>query len=183
MTDSVLSDELVAAAARNEPDALREVYLALSPAVLGYLRARGCTDPEAVTGDVFVALLPRLAKVVGGAAGLRTLAFSIAHARFVDEVRVRARRPAVVSYDAAVDVRVADSAETVAERRSTGGVLAVLDVLAPEQREVLVLRVVADLSVEQVATIMGRTQGAVKQLQRRALIAVRQALAERQVSP
>lgn len=180
MAPSGITDALVAAAARNEADALREVYLRLSPAVLGYLRARGCADPEALTGDVFVALLPKLAYVSGGAAGLRTLAFSIAHARAVDEVRARVRRPMVVSYDPAGDQRTVESAETVAERRSTEGVLDLLDLLPPDQREVLVLRVVADLSVEQVAGIMDRTQGAIKQLQRRALLAVRVALADRQ---
>jgi RNA polymerase sigma-70 factor (ECF subfamily) len=47
---------------------------------------------------------------------------------------------------------------------------------------VLILRVVADLSIDQIAEVMGRSSGAVKQLQRRGLIAVRQALAERRVS-
>jgi RNA polymerase sigma factor (sigma-70 family) len=178
-----VDDEVVDAAARGEPDALRRVYLGLAPSVLGYLRARGCADPEAVTGDVFVALLPRIPTLTGGAAGLRTLAFSIAHARMVDEIRARARRPAEISYDPSSDERVAESAERVAERRlAFGGVLDVLDVLPADQREVLALRVVADLSIEQVAAIMGRSGGAVKQLQRRALIAVRAALADRQVT-
>ena len=44
-----------------------------------------------------------------------------------------------------------------------------LEGLARDHREVLALRVVADLSIEQVAGIMGKSQGAIKQLQRRAL--------------
>ncbi|MEO9139446.1 MAG: sigma factor-like helix-turn-helix DNA-binding protein [Jatrophihabitans sp.] len=59
---------------------------------------------------------------------------------------------------------------------------AVLAVLPDDQREVLTLRVVADLSIEQIADVMGRSQGAVKQLQRRGMIALRKALAERQVT-
>jgi RNA polymerase sigma-70 factor (ECF subfamily) len=41
--------------------------------------------------------------------------------------------------------------------------------LSDEHQEVLALRVVADLSIEQVAGIMGKSEGAIKQLQRRAL--------------
>jgi RNA polymerase sigma-70 factor (ECF subfamily) len=46
--------------------------------------------------------------------------------------------------------------------------------LNPDYREVLALRVVADLSLEETAAIMGKSQGAVKQLQRRALSALRE---------
>jgi RNA polymerase sigma-70 factor, ECF subfamily len=47
---------------------------------------------------------------------------------------------------------------------------------------VLYLRIVADLPIEQVAQVIGRSAGAVKQLQRRALLALRAALAERRVT-
>jgi RNA polymerase sigma-70 factor (ECF subfamily) len=183
VTNSDLTDEVVRLAARGEPAALRLVYTALSPRVLGYLQARGVADAEAVTGDVFLALLPRIPKLTGGASGLRTLTFSIAHARVVDEFRSRARRPVVSDYDAAEDDRVTDSAEDDAQQRlATARVLEVLSVLPADQRDVLAMRVVGDLSIEQIASVIGRSTGAVKQLQRRALIGVRQALAERQVT-
>ncbi|MGT2463203.1 sigma factor-like helix-turn-helix DNA-binding protein [Sinomonas atrocyanea] len=49
------------------------------------------------------------------------------------------------------------------------GALALLGRLADDYREVLLLRIVADLSIDETAAVMGRTPGAVKQLQRRAL--------------
>ena len=51
--------------------------------------------------------------------------------------------------------------------------------LNDEQREVLILRIVADLSVEQVAGIMDKSPGAIKQLQRRGLIALRELVKEK----
>ena len=45
--------------------------------------------------------------------------------------------------------------------------------LTPDQRDVMLLRVVADLTVEQVAEVVGKPPGAVKALQRRALAALR----------
>ncbi len=59
---------------------------------------------------------------------------------------------------------------THADREAT---VALLAELKTEHREVLLLRIVADLPLEQVAKVMGKSVGSVKQLQRRALLALR----------
>jgi RNA polymerase sigma-70 factor (ECF subfamily) len=175
-----LTDAVVAAAGRRDPDALRAVWVELSPVVLGYLRSKGVSDPEAVTSDVFVALIPRIDRVQGGVTGLRKLTFTIAHARMVDEHRARARAPEVVEYEPADDPRTAGSAEdAAADGLALAEIQAVLAGLPDDQAEVIRLRVVADLSLEQVAEIMGRSTGAIKQLQRRGLLALRAILAAR----
>jgi RNA polymerase sigma-70 factor (ECF subfamily) len=177
---SEVTDEDVVAAAGGDADALGRLYSALAPPVLGYLRAHGVEDAEAVTQDVFVALLSRVPTVTGGVEGVRRLAFTIARARMVDATRARARRPGTVSYDPDLDDRtVASAADDAQHRISLARIQAVLSTLPPDQREVLTLRVVADLSIEEVASIIGRSPGAVKQLQRRALIALRQSMGER----
>jgi RNA polymerase sigma-70 factor (ECF subfamily) len=173
----------VSAAQAGEADAFATIYTHLAPAVAGYLTAKGVPDPEGVTNDVFLAVLPKLPALTGGAAGLRTFVFSVAHARLVDEVRRRQRQPDTVEFDAGTDARVVASAENEAlEQIATSRLLSQLAGLSAEQRDVLALRVVADLTVEQVARIIGRSEGAVKQLQRRALIALRQRLAEQDVT-
>ena len=43
----------------------------------------------------------------------------------------------------------------------------------PDQRDVLLLRILGDLTVDQVADVLGKSAGAVKQLQRRGLEAIR----------
>jgi DNA-directed RNA polymerase specialized sigma24 family protein len=48
--------------------------------------------------------------------------------------------------------------------------------LTPDQREIVTLRFVADLSIEEVARITGRPTGAVKSLQHRALRVLASAL-------
>jgi RNA polymerase sigma factor (sigma-70 family) len=175
-----LTEADVTAARSGEPDATGRIYAALAPAVLGYLRAHGVPDAEAVMQDVFVALIPRLPSITGGVEGVRRLVFTIARARMVDATRSRARRPNEVTYEAELDLRAVSSAEDVAQGSlSLAEVRAVLAALPADQAEVLTLRVIADLSIEQVAAIMGRSAGAVKQLQRRALIGVRERLAER----
>jgi len=51
-----------------------------------------------------------------------------------------------------------------------------LDQLSPDQRDVLVLRIVADLSVEQTAAVVGKSYEAVKALQRRGLASLKRGL-------
>ena len=71
-----------------------------------------------------------------------------------------------------------DSAEHDAERRlGDERARQLLDDLVPDQRDVMVLRIVADLTVEQVAEVLGKNVGAVKALQRRALENLRKKVA------
>lgn len=178
MSASLLEDLLPAAQA-GEPWALQAVYEQLAPRVLAYFRARGASEPEDLTSEVFLTVLPRLPGISGGAAGLRTFTFSVAHARLVDDVRRRSRREPPTAYDPATDPRTSEASEAVAlASLEEAQVRALLDTLLPDQRDVLVLRVLGDLSLEQVAQALGKSTGAVKQLQRRGLLALRRLLAE-----
>jgi RNA polymerase sigma-70 factor, ECF subfamily len=150
------------------------VYQEFSPAVLSYLRSRDVEDPEAMTQEVFLGVYARLGDLHGGAKGLKSLVFSIAHARYVDEHRRRLKAPPTTGYDADADPRCCDSAEDqLLEAEGSAQVMALLGTLQHDQQEVIALRIVADLSVETTAEIMGKTPGAIKQLQRRALCRLR----------
>lgn len=169
-----LSGAVVTAARAGNADALGLVYQNLAPRVLAYLKARGVEDPESLTNEVFLNVIPRLANLTGGVSGLQTLVFSVAHARVVDEVRRRERRPAQVPWEAELDQRHEGPAESaMLGRVATQDVMDILDSLGEEQKTVVVLRVLADLSLEQTAEVVGKSVGAVKQLQRRGLLALR----------
>lgn len=166
--------EVLPAAALGEPWALRIVYDALAPQVHGYLRARGAADPDELTSDVFLTVFNRLPALTGGVSGLRTFTFSVAHARLVDSLRKQNRRPAEVPYETVRDARRSPSAEDVAEQAASAArALELLARLPEDQRTVLALRIIGELSLEEVAGAIGRSVGAVKQLQRRALIALK----------
>ena len=150
-----------------------DIYSANIPAVIGYLRSHGVDDPEAVAQDVFVAVLDKFGNIRGGEEGVRTVIFSIAHARTVDHRRRMASRPFSIPYERELDHRTTPSAEQQSDAASQSPVLGALDGLNEDQREVLLLRVVADLPIDRVATIMQKTPGSIKQLQRRALLSLR----------
>jgi len=125
--------------------------------------------------EVFLSVLPRLDTVHGGEAGLKTFIFSVAHARMVDDHRRQSRAPAKLSFEPELDQREDTSAEKEAlQRISPREVLGLLDGLPQDQREVLSLRLVGGLSIEQTAETMDKSAGAVKQLQRRALLKLRE---------
>ena len=178
-----IRDDVVRNAASGDPDAFRQVYDALSPRVLGYLQARGVEDPEGMVSEVFLAVHPRLPALTGGAAGLRTLVFSVAHARAVDDARRRSRRPASFSYEPEYDDRVTGSAEQVAvESLEAERAMKLMQHLNDDQRTVVTLRILGDLSLEQTAEVTGKTVASVKQLQRRGLVRLRSLMAEPEVA-
>jgi RNA polymerase sigma-70 factor (ECF subfamily) len=168
---------LIEAARAGEAWALTEVWRTHAPAVTGYLRGRGATEPEDLTSDVFLAVFERLQSFHGDEADLRAFVFTVAHHRLVDDLRRRSRRGPTVAYDADTDRRVTGSAEDEAlDALHTQGVHALLGHLSADQRDVLLLRVVGDLSLEQTATALGKRVGAVKALQHRALATLRRIL-------
>jgi len=167
-------ESVTIAASRGESAALRTIYEQLSPRVCGYLRVRGSEDPEGLTNEVFIKVLPRIAEITGGYRGLRALSFTVAHGLLVDEIRRRLRQPDLYEYDSERDPRSQASAEDQAlEHLGTGPALELLGLLPDEQRSVILLRVLGELSVAETAAVIGRSDAAVKKMQAKALTTLR----------
>jgi RNA polymerase sigma-70 factor (ECF subfamily) len=75
-----------------------------------------------------------------------------------------------------------DAEDEAVARLGRGWAVRTLDVLTDDQRSVLLLRILADLSVEDVARLLGKRPGAVKTLQRRALASLARHLERQGVS-
>ncbi len=146
------------------------VYRELAPAVLGYLRTQGVAEPEDLLGEIFLQVARDLHRVRGDALDVRRWVFRVARNRVIDDARRRARRPARGGQV------LPDRAGTEASEPFDPELLAALAGLTPDQREVIVLRFVADLPLEAVASITGRNVGAVKALQHRGLANLAQAV-------
>lgn len=173
-----LGDDIIAAARRGESAALTALYEAYSAPVLGYVRGLGVADPEDTLGEVFVSVVRNIATFRGGEADFRRWLFTIAHRRVVDAHRLRARDQEHPTDPSMLpDVQTAtDAVDEVAARLSTSSATQALEQLTDDQREVILLRVVADLSVADTAEILGKKPGAIKTLQRRALASLRRLL-------
>lgn len=160
--------------------ALRRIYDGLAPAVTGYARVRGASDPEGLVNDVFARAFRKIEAFEGDEAALRSWIFTIAHNALIDDRRRMSRR--VVSArpleDGDVTEAVASAEDTAMESFSAARVRAILATLPVDQCEVLTLRLVGDLTIPQVARIVGRSIGATKALQRRGLTRLKNVVTE-----
>lgn len=177
-------EEVLAAAQAGAPWALTRIVLWLHPAVAAYLEARGAKEVDDLCNEVFLRVVKKVSGFSGTPAQFRSWVFTIAHNLLVDDYRRRSRRPAieVLAPDVASPAAGDDLEGEVVEREATEAVRSLLERLAPSQKEVLLLRVVAGLTVEETAEVMGRSSASVKALQCRGVAQLRQLLAA-DVSP
>jgi RNA polymerase sigma factor (sigma-70 family) len=172
------------AAARQGADwAWAEIYRDLAPPVLGYFRAHGAAEAEDLTSEVFVSMVRNIGGFEGTEEQFRSWVFVIVHRRLLDERRRLARTPVaptpVERLDRVADVDVeAEAMNTV----STERVRSTFAQLSDDQRDVLTLRIIAQQSLDETAQILGKTSGAVKSLQHRALTAVVKILSDQAVA-
>ena len=175
-------DLLVAAARSGGGWAFGRLWEQLAPSVAAYLRCRGVRDADDVTSEVFLAAFRGIGRFRGDGVAFRSWLFTIAHHKGVDVHRRPATREVLVDAVGAgaghgLDPAPARSAEDVAMEQIAGdGAVRQLATLTDDQRAVLLLRVVADLSLAETADVLGKPVGAVKALQHRALARLRAAL-------
>lgn len=141
------------------------------PRLVAYFRAWAGDDAEDLAMDVWVAVASSLDRFEGDEADFRRWLFTIARHRLIDARRKRNRRRTdPVAGTGADRADGADTAVAAAGQVDAERLLAlVIEHLTPVQAEVFVLRVVADLSAEDVGRVLGREPAAVRALQRRAL--------------
>lgn len=167
---SVPFDDLLAAAQKGDAGAFGALYRTFGPLVHRFFRVQQPAEAEDLTSEVFVSVAESLHRFAGDEAAFRGWVFTIAHRRLIDHRRRWARRQshmqALWSRRAEAPGNVEDEAVAML---ATGAALSLIAGLPPAQAEVLLLRVVADLSSEQIGRIVGRRSDAVRALQHRAL--------------
>jgi RNA polymerase sigma-70 factor (ECF subfamily) len=146
--------------------------------IAGFLRARNVSDPEAVTNDVFVRAFRAIHTFRGDSARFRVWLFTIARHAAIDDARRRRRRVEEVPLDGVPEAVGGDVEDDAATHLAGERVTALLQRLSPDQRDVLVLRIVADLSVDETAAVLGKSYEGVKALQRRGLASLRRHISD-----
>jgi RNA polymerase sigma factor (sigma-70 family) len=175
---------LLEAAREGSESAWTAIYRGYAPQVLGYLRANHAPEPDDILSEVFLQVARDLHSFEGDERAFRAWVFTIAHHRLVDARRRVARRPVepVADPPEAVTATLDDAAELALARIGAEEVHRVMEALSPDQRAVLLLRVLGELTVEEVAGALGKRPGAVKALQRRGLAAIRRELGRKGVT-
>jgi RNA polymerase sigma factor (sigma-70 family) len=167
--------EVLRSARRGDESAWTRLYLDLAPTLTGYLRGRGCPSPEDVTSETLLQVVRDLHRFDGTEASFRSWVFTIARNRMIDAWRSVHARPCDPVEGATLDLAVAP-VTFEDEAVATLGLPELEQLLAAcsaDQREVLLLRYVADLSLHQVSEVLDKQYNAVKALHRRGLDALR----------
>jgi RNA polymerase sigma-70 factor (ECF subfamily) len=184
-TDPAFTARLEAARA-GDAVAWSHLYHELAPLVLGYLRAQHLSDAEDVAGEVMLEVVRDIGRFRGDAPALRSWVLSIAHHRLLDARRRAQRRPRTVREPEPEGPYATEEAGPEEAMLASDGLRRLAPALASlteDQRTVLLLRVIGDLPIAEVARITGKRPGAVKQLQRRAAAAMRRTIDETSADP
>jgi RNA polymerase sigma-70 factor (ECF subfamily) len=170
-------DSLLAQVRRGDRAALATVYDMYAPAIYRYLVRRTGNQrvAEDLTGVVFLKVLDAIHKQQAWTATFVGWLYRIAHNAVVDHFRSTGRRnedeldETVESFLEAPDW-AADRATRLARIHQA------LNSLTADQAQVILLRFGEELSHQEVADIMGKSEGAIKLLQHRAIHALRKLL-------
>jgi len=163
--------EAVIAAAKTGVDwAITALYREFGPGLLRYLRAQAPAEAEDLASEVWMNVAAGLGRFDGDETAFRCWLFTIARRRLIDFRRREQRRGTMLS--ALEPIGASDGVDPEAQAliaTESEAALARIASLPPDQAEVVLLRVVAGLDVEEVASILGKKAGAVRVLQHRAL--------------
>lgn len=156
------------------------LYGEIAGPVMGFFRTRGVADPEEAAGDVFFELARGLADFEGSEESFRTFVFAIAYRRLLVENRYSNRRSRTILADQVLDRLQADveMMGLISVPEIPDEVRRAFAMLTPDQRDVLTLRIVAGLSVDQIGEVLNRGVKTVKGLQRRGMAQVRAQLSQ-----
>jgi RNA polymerase sigma factor (sigma-70 family) len=172
------------AARAGDDRAWRSIYAELAPPLLGYLRAKRASHPDDLLGEVMLQIVRDLHSFDGSKLDFKAWAFTIAHHRLLDERRRDARRPAEPTPTPELERLgpAGDTEEDALRALSAERVANLLAQLSPDQQNVILLRVLGDLTCEQTAQVLGKTEGAVKALQHRGLQTIKRELQRARVT-
>lgn len=141
------------------------------------VRTGDSTEAEDLASEVFVRALRSADSYEEKGAPMEAWVFRIAHNIVVDQLRKRDRRPASVPLDEAFSVAGPDDpAREVVRMHEAEEVRAAMASLTDAQRQVVSLRFGGEMTSEEVARVVGKNPGAVRELQSAALKKLRTVL-------
>ncbi|HZT53380.1 MAG TPA: sigma-70 family RNA polymerase sigma factor [Gaiellaceae bacterium] len=166
--------ELVERGQQGDRDALEELYLMHFDRIYSYLHVSvgNRHDAEDLTTQTFLRMLEKIGSFRWQSAPFSAWLFRIAHNLAMDHFRARRRwQPEA---DVPEQPGEEEPSAELAAMQTIGreSLLKLIERLSPEQQQVLTLKFVFNLANAEVAAILGKTEGAIKSLQHRALVSL-----------
>jgi len=173
------SDVALIARAKTEPEAFGLLYERYVARIYRYLyyRTGNRQDAEDLTARTFYRALKSLPRYQERGLPFAAWLYRIAHNAVANWLRDRSRRP-VAALEAAGGIasREREPHEEIERWEQQERLLRVVRLLPPERQELLIFKFVEGMSNAEIGALMGRTEGAVKSLYHRTLVALREEL-------
>lgn len=169
--------DLISRARDKDDGALSEIYERYFDRIFGYvvLRTEDRGEAEDITQEVFLKVLKAIGRYRSTGVPFVAWLYRIARNQIIDHVRYKARKVTMPLDDAIMATAFStDDPQAAAETGYEMEQLKLaMEQLTPSQREVVILRFSSGLPLEGVASIMGKSVGAVKTLQHSAVTKLR----------
>ncbi|HUZ80976.1 MAG TPA: sigma-70 family RNA polymerase sigma factor, partial [Gaiellaceae bacterium] len=137
-------------------------------------------DAEDLTTQTFLKMLESIGKFRWQAAPFSAWLFRIAHNLAMDHFRANKRwQPEEHVPEPEPDDSTSAEAGAL-ESIGRKSMLELIEDLSPEQQQVLTLKFVFNFANAEAATILGKTEGAIKSLQHRALVSLQKQIEKRE---
>jgi RNA polymerase sigma-70 factor, ECF subfamily len=171
--------DLVERGKHGDRDALEELYLLHFDRIYSYLHMSvgNRHDAEDLTTQTFVKMLESIGRFRWQAAPFSAWLFRIAHNLAIDHFRARRRWQPEEEPPEPPDAEQRSAEDEAMHSIGRGSMLQMIEDLSDEQQQVLMLKFVFNFSNGEAATILNKTEGAVKSLQHRALASLQRQLA------
>jgi RNA polymerase sigma-70 factor, ECF subfamily len=171
---------LVDKAQRGDRDALEYLYLLHFDRIYSYLHMSvgNRHDAEDLTTQTFLRMLESINRFRWRSAPFSAWLFRIAHNLAMDHFRANKRWQPEEEVPEPEPPEESAAEEEALESIGRRSMLELIEDLSREQQQVLTLKFVFNFSNGEAATILGKTEGAIKSLQHRALASLQRQLSQ-----
>ncbi len=168
-------EKLVVQAVNGNTDAFGDLYIIFVEKIYRYVfyHIKSKTAAEDITGEVFLKAWRAISSCRGKENTFSPWLYRIAHNQLVDEIRKRQRQPSLELENVET---ISDSESSVEGYSEQQELLKVIDRLPSNQRRVIILKFIEGMGNREIAKIMGKSEGALRVMQMRALAALRKEL-------
>lgn len=166
--------EIIQRAKAYDPDALSTLYERYYQGIYRYVyyRVGSSALAEDLTADVFVKMLHGIQSYSVQGVPFSAWLYRIARNRVIDHMRRQPEKADLSLEEARVET-IASGETTLEQALQRDELLKAVQVLTDDQRQVIILKFIEDMDNATIAAVMGKTEGAVKSLQHRALDTLR----------
>ena len=178
-------DDSLAAAQAGEEVGFAALYREFAPGVLGFLRGRIPREAEDVAASVWLDVAQSIGRFGGDEKGFRAWLFTIVRRRMLNEFRRQGRDHSDPHDPSVMPTPVSSGSpesEVIAQLETSEALALIGSVLPPLQADVVLMRVVAGLPVDEIAEVLDLAPGHIRVLSHRGLKSIAEHLSREAVT-